>query len=290
MSSKLPEDLEVRPGKAEALKRLLGRPDFEIFPSASVWEHTEDLPPRAKVAVTCSPSRGIEATLALIEHLTNQGFAVLPHISSRLVTDRAHLQGIINRLEGLAVFDIFVIGGDVDQPVGPFPSALSLLTAMAEVGHHFSEIGVAAYPERHPFVDDDTLWRHLHRKQAVASYMTTQMCFDATAILRWIEEARRRGIGLPVRVGLPGVLNRNKLLKTSMRIGVGDSARFVRKHTGLLTKLIGPGRYSPDDLVASLAEFVDVRPYDLRGLHIYTFNEIADTERWRRAVLTSLEQ
>jgi methylenetetrahydrofolate reductase (NADPH) len=272
---------------AAAINRLLEEPDFEIFPTASVPPQLEVLPTAARVAVTCSPTRGIAATLALVEQLSLKGFVVVPHISARLVKDERHLEGIIGRLADLNAPDVFVIGGDSQRPAGIFDSANSLLNAMAKVGHDFRAVGVGAYPEGHPFIDDDTLWNHLDAKQSLASYMVTQMCFDPSAIVGWIERARSRGIHLPVRVGLPGVVGRAKLLKISLRIGVGDSLRFVKKHAGLATRMLSSGAYRPDDLLAVLAPYAGNEVYKLEGLHLYTFNQVASTEAWRRNSLRS---
>lgn len=283
----LNERLDMRRTRGEALDPLLSDPDFEIFPSAGIEEEVEGLPGGARVAVTCSPTKGIDATLAVTAHLSSRGIRVVPHISARLVTDERHLRRIIERLAQLEVREVFVIGGDAKQPAGVFPSALSLLEAMARLGHDLSAIGVGAYPESHPLIDDDTLWEHLEAKQSFATYMVTQMCFDAAIVLGWIDRARRRGIDLPVRVGLPGVIGRKKLLQLSLRIGVGDSTRFVRKHAGLMARMVGPGTYRPDDLVTALSTHVGEDHYKLEGLHIYTFNQVAGTEAWRQAMLRS---
>ena len=113
------------------------------------------------------------------------------------------------------------------------------------------------------------------------------MCFDAGAILGWIKDIRRRGIDLPVYVGLPGAVERKKLLGISLKIGVGDSARFLTRHTNVLAEFLRAGRYSPDRLVKGLAPYIGDRDYDIAGFHIYTFNQVQSTERWRQKMLDS---
>src|ERR687894_656419 len=105
------------------------------------------LPEGAKVTVTCSPTRGIERTLLLGEELLERGFRIVPHIAARLVADRARLQEIVRRVEGLCVSEIFVMGGDAKEPAGQFSSAFELLGAMADLGHHFEHVGIGGYPE-----------------------------------------------------------------------------------------------------------------------------------------------
>jgi len=167
------------------------------------------------------------------------------------------------------------------------PSAFELLSAMADLGHHFERVGIGGYPEGHPVIDDDTLLQAILDKRAFATYVVTQMCFDPAAILDWIKDIRRRGIDLPVYVGLPGAVERKKLLRISMKIGVGDSARFLTKHTNVLTEFLKSGRYSPEKLVKDLAPYVGDRDYNIAGFHIYTFNQVQSTEQWRQKMLGS---
>jgi methylenetetrahydrofolate reductase (NADPH) len=271
----------------EALVEALAQPRFELIPMEGAIERVALLPEGAKVTVTCSPTRGIESTLLLGEKLLERGFRIVPHIAARLVADRAHLDEIVRRLDDLGVREIFVIGGDTRKPVGPFSSAVELLSAMADAGHDFEHVGIGGYPEGHPNIDDKTLSRTLLNKRPFATYVVSQMCFDPDAILNWVADIRRRGIGLPVYIGLPGVVERKKLLQISLKIGVGDSARFLTKYTQVLTKFLKPGGYSPDELVKNLAPFVEDQDYNLAGFHIYTFNQVESTEEWRRQVLDS---
>jgi methylenetetrahydrofolate reductase (NADH) len=270
-----------------ALVEALARPRFELIPMEGARERAAHLPKGAKVAITCSPTRGIESTLLLGEELSERGFQIVPHISARLVAGRAHLEEIVRRLDDLGVGEVFVIGGDARKPAGPFSGALELLSAMTDLGHDFEHIGIGGYPEGHPAIDDNTLLRALLDKQPFATYIVSQMCFDPGAILDWVADMRRRGIELPVYVGLPGVVERKRLLRVSLKIGVGDSARFLTKYTNVLTRLLKPGGYNPDGLVKELAPYVGDREYNIVGFHIYTFNQVESTEKWRQQTLDS---
>ena len=276
-------------GRNEALVEALAQPRFELIPMKGAIEGADHLPEGAKVTVTCSPTQGIESTLLFGEALLARGFRIVPHIAARLVADRAHLEEIVRRLDDLGVREIFVIGGDAKKPAGEFSGAFELLSAMADSGHDFEHVGIGGYPEGHPIIDDGTLRQALLDKQPFATYVVSQMCFDPGAILDWVADIRQQGIGLPVYVGLPGVVERKKLLQISLKIGVGDSARFLTKHTNLVTRFLKPGGYSPDELVKELAPYVGDQDYNVAGFHIYTFNQVDATEKWRRKML-GLEQ
>ena len=129
--------------------------------------------------------------------------------------------------------------------------------------------------------------RALLAKQPFASYAVTQICFDPVKILGWLAEARGRGMELPVYVGVPGVVDRKKLLRISLKIGLGDSVRFLKKQTGLAGRLLRPRGYSPDALIEGLSPYVGDPGYGIRGFHINTFNHVGETEEWRRRMLGS---
>jgi methylenetetrahydrofolate reductase (NADPH) len=268
-----------------ALGEVLAHLRYEVFPTKGAEALAGHLPKEVKVTVTCSPTRGIEATLVLTERLAERGSQVVPHISARLVADEAHLEGIVRRLDDLDVREIFVIGGDAKNPVGPFSSAFELLCAMSDMGHNFEHIGIAGYPEGHPIIDDDALRRVLWDKLPFATYIVSQMCFDPRAIVGWVIDIRRRGIRLPVIVGIPGVVDKKRLFQVSRKIGVGDSARFLKKHTTLAVSLFKAGGYSPDSLVRELVPYVGDQDCNIIGFHVYTFNQIESTEKWRREML-----
>ena len=79
--------------------------------------------------MTASPAKGIEATIELCERLQVLGFHVIPHLSARMIRDRAHLADLLARLDATAIDHAFVVGGDAEQP-GDFLDGLSLLRAM----------------------------------------------------------------------------------------------------------------------------------------------------------------
>ena len=264
---------------------ILSRPRFEILPTEGAEERAGHLPRDGKVAVTCSPGKGIENTLRFSERLLQRGFRVVPHIAARLVAGKAHLEEILRWFDEHGLREIYVIGGDSKEPVGPYASALELLGAMSRLEHGVEEVGIGGYPEGHPLIDDEELDRALLDKQPFASYVVTQLCFDADTIFGWISGIRRKGIRLPVYVGLPGAVDRKKLLRVSLKVGVGDSVRFLRKQTGLVGMLLKPGGYSPDELVERLAPYAGDEHYDIVGLHLYTFNQVEGTERWRQRML-----
>ena len=272
------------------LRSCLERLYLEVFPVDGIEQQLLTLPDGAHLGVTCSPKQGLDATLNLVERLQGHDFHLVPHIAARQVLDRFHLRDVVERLDAQGVTSIFVPGGDIKEPVGDFDSSLSLLRQMADIGHNFQHVGVAAYPEGHPGISDQILLDTLVAKQAYANYLVTQMCFDPDKVITWLRQMRERGIELSAWIGLPGVIDRMKLFKTSLRIGVGESARFARKQASLTGALLRSSQYQPDELVNGLVPGIEDATLGIDGFYLFSFNQVHSTVNWREAMLQQLDQ
>ena len=269
-----------------ALKGLLLGAKLEVIPFLNALGTCETLPPGSTVTVTSSPSHGIEATVELAEKLAMRGHTVIPHLSAHMIWTHQHLEDLLARLAEGGFRRVFVVGGDA-QDHGDFHDGLTLLRAIDELGRPFDEIGVPAYPEGHPKISDERLLEVLLEKQRYASYMTTQMSFNPGAIAGWIGRMRASGVTLPVHLGLPGVADLTKLMTIAARIGVTDSARYLKKNRNLIGQVI-KGHFGPDALLRELAPTLADPGADVAALHIFTFNQVERTVAWQRGMLGSL--
>ena len=268
-----------------ALDRVLTDPTFELIPLKNVREQAAALPPGATVSVTASPGKGIEATVELAIELEGTGLRAIPHLSARMIRDRAHLSELLTRLQDAGIDRAFVVGGDADEP-GEFLDGLSLIRTMAELGRLPKELGVPCYPQGHQDIPDAALEQALRDKAPFAQYMTTQLCFDPKAIATFVAARRAEGNSLHVKIGLPGVAEIPKLLSISARIGVKDAGKFILKNARFVGALLrSGGTYRPTDLVNKLAPLIADPAADVLGFHIYTFNNVPATEAWRQAAL-----
>jgi methylenetetrahydrofolate reductase (NADPH) len=270
----------------DVLADFLRRPRLEVMPLDGVEPLVlRHVPRELTLTVTSSPTRGIEPTLKLAESLTRHGYRVVPHVAARLVRDREELATILDRIETLGSDEVFVVAGDAAQPAGPFGGAAALLAEIAAVGPTPERVGVTGYPESHAFISDETTIQAMFDKVPYATYIVSQICFDAAAIASWIRRVRDRGVELPIYVGLPGPTDALRLLRLSSRIGLGESARFLRRHGSWLGRLTLPRAYRPQELLDRLAATIALPAHGVQGLHMFTFNEIAQEEQWRRGQL-----
>ena len=279
---------EVGSKERAVIRRLMHNLKYELIPLKNALDQAAFLPAGAMVSVTASPKKGMSATIDLSVELAERGFDVVPHLSARLTTGRAELAAYLTRLDTHGIRRALVVGGDRD-PEGEFTDGLSLLRAIDDIGSGLTEIGVPSYPEGHPLITDDKLAQALRDKEPYAAYMTTQMCFNPRTICRWIAAQRKGGVTLPVYLGIPGVAELTHLVAISMKIGVGQSARFLSKNTRLLGKFLRPGGYSPERLILGLSDTLADPVANVRGFHVYTFNSVETTERWRKEFLETLD-
>ena len=262
---------------------------YELIPTKSFDQAMADLPERAHVSVTCSPVKGIAATQESTLRLLDLGHHPVPHLAARMVEDREHARQLAHWLRDHSIDEVFVIAGDAPDPLGPYDGALPFLRDLLDADPGVGRVGVAGYPEGHASIDERVVADQLAAKSellrsaGIDGWVSTQMCFDPVAIRRWILQQRERGIALPVRLGVPGVVNRTRLLTMGARLGIGTSLRYLGKNRSTMTRLMAPGGYDPTALVAAFDGELDV--LGVEALHSFTFNSVAETRAWHDALV-----
>jgi len=284
----------LSPGPS-TLRRLICDAKIELIPMKSLERAITDLRPGSHISMTCSPAKSIEATLDESEHLVRAGHRVTPHISARMVQRHEHLVAIHERLVALGIREIFVVGGDADPP-GCYFDAIEFIEAFLSLDdadgperRQIDHIGFTSYPDTHPFISNEQLHDALHRKQQMilatgrTAHVSTQMCFSADQIRNWLKMERASGLTVPVHLGVPGVIDKTKLMTMGVRLGVGTSLRYLSKNKKALGKLMTQRSFVPDMLLKPLAR--DLDDLGIEGIHLYTFNQVDATEQWRERTL-----
>ena len=206
-----------------------------------------------------------------------------------MVRDRAELADICARLVPAGVSTVFVPAGDADPPAGTYHSALDLLVDLREeLGAPFRTVGVTGHPESHPTIHDDLTVQAMWDKRRFATQIVSNLTFDPAVLSTWVRRMRHRGVTLPLLVGVPGPIDRTKLLGMATKIGVGESTKFLTKHRRTLTRLAAPGGFTGERFIEKLAPGLMTEDANVAGLHVFTFNQVAETERWRQGWLARL--
>ncbi len=269
--------LKVRPGTRSLVAAgLLEHVRYEVIPTPSVEESViEHVPDDVTVTVTASPTKGLEPTLQLAESLSRRGYHSVPHISARLVRDERHLNEIVARLKDANVDEVFVPAGDADPPAGTFDGALPVLSLLAAKGRPFSRAGITGHPQSHPRIHDDVTIQAMWDKRRFADYIVSNLCLDPVVLRDWIRRVRRRGVTLPLFIGLAGPIDRTKLLSVATKIGIGESARFATRHLPWLAQFGSPGCFEPNNFLDRVGSKAVGPNSNVEGLHVFTFNQLA---------------
>lgn len=275
----------------EVLESLLSRVRYEVLPTPGVVDEVRrHLPTGATVTVTASPAKGMEETLGVTERLAALGFDVVPHLAARMINGDSHLAEITHRLQLAGVTNVFVPAGDADPGEDAYRSALQVLEALATAGNPFAGVGITGYPESHPSIADDLTIQAMWDKRRHATQIVSNLTFDPDVLAAWVARVRARDVHLPILIGLPGPVDRMKLLRMATKIGVGESARFLAKNGGLFARIAAPGGYDPLRFLGRVAQTPGLPQMNVAGLHLFTFNQVAETERWRVDQLERLRE
>jgi len=248
----------------------------------------DSIPAGTKVNVTFLGNEDLEMRVSAAKAVRELGFVPVPHISARRLASRAQLEEFLSRLQDVGATEhVFVVGGDPTTPEGPYEDSYDVIRTGLLLDYGVKEISIAGYPEGHPDISDEVLWRALDEKtlslvqQGLDATILTQFAFDTDPVVKWIEAVRERGIGSTIRIGTPGPAGIKRLLGFARRFGIGANAMIVKKYGFSLTNLMGTA--GPDtfvtDLSAMLAE--DAKSGTVK-LHFYTFGGLLATADWAR--------
>ena len=121
------------------------------------------------------------------------------------------------------------------------------------LGQPFAHVGITGYPESHPTINDDLTVQSMWDKRRYATHIVSNLTFDPDVLATWVRRMRGRGITMPLLLGIPGPVDRTKLLAMATKIGVGESTRFLAKHKGTFARLAAPGGFTGERFLEKCA-------------------------------------
>ncbi|MFM7686304.1 MAG: methylenetetrahydrofolate reductase [Actinomycetota bacterium] len=272
------------------LRSLIADARYEVIPLKNLENQLEHIPSGASVSVTCSFAKGQQTTLDLTRRIIGLGHMSVPHFSARLTKDEQAVKDLASFCRDNGISEVFLVAGDAPEPVGKYDGVVAFLRDFLATDHGLSKIGITAYPDGHALIPKPVVHEALHAKQAllaeagIPGFASTQMHFDTKQWIQWLRDERAAGFKLPVHIGAPGVIDRMKLISLSTKLDIGSSVRFLKKNTGAIGRLLRPGGYNPVKFLSPLARVAD--ELSIEGIHMFTFNNIADTAAWQRQQLS----
>lgn len=245
------------------------------------------IPAGTRISVTFLGNEDLQMRVTAAAAVKRLGFVPVPHISARRLSSQGELEEFLDGLATEAAPEnVFIVGGDPAEPMGPYEDSLSLIKTGLLAQYGFKHVSIGGYPEGHPDINNDQLWQALTDKYqalqelGMESAIITQFGFDADPIFSWLSELRRRGVDAPVRIGVPGPAGVKRLLNYARRFGVSSSAGIVHKYGFSLTNLLGTA--GPDRMIDELAQRHDPAEHGTMMLHFYTFGGLKTTAEWAR--------
>lgn len=203
-------------------------------------------------------------------------FDVMPHLTC-VGHSRDELREILERFYETGFRNIMTLRGDPpkgDTEFKPHPDGLQYASELAAfIKEHFPQfcLGVAGYPEKHPeAASPEQDMQHLaHKVNQGASFVTTQLFFTNDDYYRFVENARKAGIDVPIVAGLMPVVSSGQLKRFCSMCGSTIPEE-------LNSKLEAAGEDEAAILEVGIDwtynQVVDLVKEGVPGLHLYLLN------------------
>lgn len=277
------------------LSQLLAGFSIEVMPrtAAKIEDFRGLLPEETRVYIAHIEGTPIDDMVATAKRLHEAGFPVMPHFPARIIKDRKTLENWIERYQGEAGIDqALLLAGGVDKPHGDFHSSMQLLETGLFDKYAFKHLHVAGHPEGNKDIDADGSsaevdaaldWKQAFAQRTEAQMaVVTQFAFDAKPVIAWAERLKRRGITLPIHVGVAGPAKLQTLLKYAVACGVGPSLKVLQKRAMDASKLLLP--YEPTEVLSELAAYTAENPDSLiERVHFFPLGGIKASAEWASA-------
>ena len=201
------------------------------------------------------------------------GYDAAPHLSCVGGT-RAELGELLERYKTMGCRRIVALRGDLPSGMGhtgDFHYATDLVDFIRREHDGYFHIEVGCYPECHPQADDALVdLKHFKAKiDAGADGAITQYFYNADAYFRFVEDARRIGVGVPIVPGIRPISNLSQLRRFSDACGA-EIPRWIGKRMQAFGDDVESIREFAADLVASMCE--RLVEGGAPALHFYTLN------------------
>ena len=217
-------------------------------------------------------------TFTTVSEILSEGVEAASHFSCIGAT-RARVRDQLAQLQAMGVKRLVALRGDLPSGYGlggEFHYASDLVAFIrAETGEDF-RIEVACYPETHPQAKSpqSDLQAFVAKVRAGADSAITQYFYNADSYFRFVDEARKLGVDVPVVPGIMPITNSSQLLRFSDACGA-EVPRWVRMRLQAFGDDTASIKAFGQEVVADLCQRL------VRGgapaLHFYTMNQAQST-------------
>ena len=163
-----------------------------------------------------------QGTLDTVLDIMQEGHIAAPHLSCVGGT-RQSIGAILQQYQQAGIKRVVALRGDFPSGyggAGEFRYASELVRFIRETTGDWFHIEVAAYPEMHPQArsPQDDLQHFVQKVQAGANSAITQYFYNADAYFRFVDDAQRLGVTVPIVAGVMPITNHSQLARFSENV------------------------------------------------------------------------
>ena len=213
-------------------------------------------------------------TFGAVKEILSEGVDAASHFSCIGAT-REGVSEQLAQLQAMGVKRLVALRGDLPSGYGGFGEfghASDLVAYIRQTtGDHF-HIEVAAYPEVHPQARNAQadLQAFATKVMAGADSAITQYFYNADAYFRFVEDADRLGVHVPIVPGIMPIINSTQLLRFSDACGA-EIPRWIRLRLEGFGDDVDSIKAFGVDVVTDLCD--QLRCAGVPALHFYTMNQ-----------------
>ncbi|MDR3386586.1 MAG: methylenetetrahydrofolate reductase [NAD(P)H] [Rudaea sp.] len=214
-----------------------------------------------------------------VRHLrTDHGLDAAPHLSCMGGT-RAEIHRLLEEYRAMGCRRIVALRGDLPSGMasyGDFRYASELVAFIRKEFNGAFHIEVACYPEMHPQAGDAgaDLKNFIAKVNAGADGAITQYFFNPDAYFRFVDEARKAGVAVPIVAGIMPISQYSQLRRFSDMCGA-EIPRWIGKRLEAFRDDAEAIREFGADVVADLCRKLIAG--GAPGIHFYTLNRAKAT-------------
>jgi methylenetetrahydrofolate reductase (NADPH) len=220
-----------------------------------------------------------------VRHLRDEhGFDTAPHLSCMGGT-RAEIRALLEYYKAMGCRRIVALRGDLPSGMasyGDFHYASELVAFIRKEADGFFHIEVACYPEMHPQAGDaqSDLQNFITKVKAGANGAITQYFYNPDAYFRFVDDARKQGVTVPIVPGVMPIAQYSQLRRFSDMCGA-EIPRWIAKRLEAFRDDADAIREFGADVVTGLCRKLIAG--GAPGIHFYTLNRARATLAvWQR--------
>jgi len=220
-----------------------------------------------------------------VRHLRDEhGFDTAPHLSCMGGT-RDEIRALLEQYKAMGCRRIVALRGDLPSGMatyGDFRYASELVAFIRKEADGFFHIEVACYPEMHPQAGDaqSDLQNFITKVNAGANGAITQYFYNPDAYFRFVDDARKHGVTVPIVPGVMPIAQYSQLRRFSDMCGA-EIPRWIAKRLEAFRDDADAIREFGADVVADLCRKLIAG--GAPGIHFYTLNRARATLAvWQR--------